>query len=144
MPPTCRQVIGDYARTFFKAALVPAANVYLSLEADAQGPFLREAVAALKGPPPAERLPHHEQRAAKQVPGKVVKAHPCEEHVCTAAEPPIIILAAAPLTRCILPQAAALWEERAAAVVPGSAAGGAGGSRASGSKVPKWMKVGGK
>lgn len=64
---TCKQVIKDYAFTFYKAALVPAANVYLSLEEDAQGPFLHEAVAALKGPPPAERLPHREQQAAAKV-----------------------------------------------------------------------------
>ena len=51
----CAQVIKDYATTFYQAALVPAANVHLALDAGAGRPILRPEIAALEGPPPAER-----------------------------------------------------------------------------------------
>ncbi len=69
LPPLAAQVIKDYATTFYKAGLAPAANVHLSLDAAAgstqEGPLLRPEVTAIQGPPPAERgLPYREEREA--------------------------------------------------------------------------------
>jgi hypothetical protein len=61
LPP---QVIKDYAKTFYEAGLVPAANVHFAVKdgvADG-GPFLRPEVLAMMGPPPAARgLPQKER-----------------------------------------------------------------------------------
>ena len=43
----------DMTFTFYKAGLVPAANVLLGMEGKHEGPFLKPDIAALQGPPAA-------------------------------------------------------------------------------------------
>ncbi|KAA6416558.1 MAG: plant UBX domain-containing 1 [Trebouxia sp. A1-2] len=50
-PP--KQVLKDLSLTFYKAGLLPAANVLIGVESKHGGDFLKPAVAALQAPPPA-------------------------------------------------------------------------------------------
>ena len=61
------QVIKDYSTSFYKAGLVPAANVYFSMgdssaAADETREMLRAEVLAIEGPPPADRGLHQSQQ----------------------------------------------------------------------------------
>lgn len=61
------QVIKDYSTSFYKAGLVPAANVYFSMgdssaAAHETGEILQAEVLAIKGPPPADRGLHQSQQ----------------------------------------------------------------------------------
>lgn len=61
------QVIKDYKPSFYKAGLVPAANVHFSMGDEAaaahEGLCLRREVMALEGPAPSDRgLSHHQQQ----------------------------------------------------------------------------------
>jgi hypothetical protein len=141
------QVIKDYGCTFFKAALVPAANVHLSFEAGVEGPFLRKEVAAVRGLPPAERLPQRQQGGAEQVhlavlvvcmPGSFSE-HGWQMNV-----------GASELWRGAELCLHGMWQRvestpaaghGSAAARPGSNGQQQAGSRATGSNVPKWMRV---
>lgn len=50
-PP--KQTLKDMGLNFFKAGLVPAANVHVGMDSQYAGPFLKQHVADLEGPPPA-------------------------------------------------------------------------------------------
>ena len=61
------QVIKDYSTSFFKAGLVPAANVYFSMGDSSAathetGAILQAEVLAIEGPPPADRGLHRSQQ----------------------------------------------------------------------------------
>ena len=49
-PP--KQTLKDMGLNFYKAGLVPAANVYVGFEGQHTGPFLKQHIAELEGPPP--------------------------------------------------------------------------------------------
>ena len=64
---TTAQVIKDYSTSFYKAALVPAANVYFSMGdssavAHEAGAILQAEVLAIEGPAPADRGLHQSQQ----------------------------------------------------------------------------------
>lgn len=66
----CLQVIKDFSASFYSAALVPAANVHVSLGdgASQKGQYLRPEVMALQGTPPEARgLAHKQQQNQSQV-----------------------------------------------------------------------------
>lgn len=50
-PP--KQALQDMGRNFYQAGLVPAANVHVGMDSQHTGPFLKQHVAALEGPPPS-------------------------------------------------------------------------------------------
>lgn len=52
-PP--KQVLKDLDLSFYKAGLVPAANVVVGMDGQLQGPFLKQHVAALEGPAPVRQ-----------------------------------------------------------------------------------------
>lgn len=69
--PVPVQVIKDFKPSFYKAGLVPAANVHFSMGNEAaaahEGSCLRPEVLALEGPAPSNRgLSHHQQQQQEQ------------------------------------------------------------------------------
>lgn len=69
--PVPVQVIKDFKPSFYKAGLVPAANVHFSMGDEAaaahEGSCLRPEVLALEGPAPSNRgLAHHQQQQQEQ------------------------------------------------------------------------------
>lgn len=69
--PNHMQVLKDYKTSFYKAGLVPAANVYFSTgEEEAkgrEGSYLRQEVLALEGPAPSDRgLSQQHNEAARE------------------------------------------------------------------------------
>ena len=61
------QVIKDYSTSFYKAGLIPAANVYFSMAdssaaAHEPGRMLQAEVLAIEGSPPADRGLHYSQQ----------------------------------------------------------------------------------
>ena len=53
-PP--KQVLKDLSLTFYKAGLLPAANVLIGTEGTHDGPFLKPDIAALQAAPPARSI----------------------------------------------------------------------------------------
>lgn len=155
------QVIKDYAATFYRAGLAPAANLHLSLDAAAGDvPLLRPEVAAIQGPPPAERgLPHREERLAPA--GEVWwLAFPFTvQHVHRQIQAGLLFdMASQPLQACILnkdravcqrsPQEGTPQNVSHAAAANHSVRTNGSGQQATdrgsggGPGVPKWLKVG--
>lgn len=58
-PP--KQTLKDMGLNLYKAGLVPAANVYVGLDSQHTGPFLKQHIAELEGPPP-ERSSSYNQK----------------------------------------------------------------------------------
>ncbi len=62
-PP--KQVLKDLSLTFYKAGLLPAANVLIGVESKHESAFLKPDVAALQAPPPARSISQTESNGAE-------------------------------------------------------------------------------
>lgn len=66
-PP--KQVLKDLSLSFYKAGLLPAANVLIGIESKHEGAFLKPDVAALQAPPPARFISQSESNGAEAMKG---------------------------------------------------------------------------
>ena len=64
-PP--KQILKDHSLTFYKAGLVPAANVLVGIEGQYGGSFLQPHIAALRAAPPARSTANLESNAESKV-----------------------------------------------------------------------------